>query len=134
MSTTSNKGARLWKTSSFQWYIGLCVQYTVQLTGNLILARPTLGEYTRAPDRVLSNARYSTHERTGKHLLALRSNTARRVVCYADQAKTQLFLIRALQGYRRTPYKRRLTLWAYYLVSTRLYLMYSMLDLTGYHL
>ena len=79
---------------------------TVQFTGNLILTRLTLGEYTRAPDRVLSSARYSTHERTGKHSLALRLNTARRVVCYAGQAQAQLFLIRALQGYRRTPCKR----------------------------
>ena len=70
--------------------------YTALLTGNLILARPTLGEYMRAPDRVLSSAGYSTRERTGKHSLALRSNTARHVVCYAGQAQAQLFLIRAL--------------------------------------
>ena len=57
----------------------------------------TLGEYTRAPDRVLSSAQYSTRERTGKHSLALRSNTVRRVLCYAGQAQAQLFLIRALR-------------------------------------
>lgn len=76
--------------------------YAVQLRGNLILARPTFGEYTQTLDWVLSSARYSSRECTGKHSAALRFTQLEycevhcvHVSC-TGRAQAQLFLTRVL--------------------------------------